>query len=223
VPVVRQGLRHNLLDLGGRPVITYGMDHLLEIGVERFIVNTHHRPEVFLETFPDGQWRGRPVLFRHEPVLLDTAGGLKNIEDLLEDDEAILCYNGDVVADLPLAPLLRTHDAKRPEATLLLRSRGPALNVALDGGGAVCDLRGALGAPGARLCLFTGIYALETSLLEHIEAGRVASIVPVLIDRIRRRPGSVAGVVVDQGRWCDIGSAEAYEGLRHRIDGRGRP
>ncbi|MEJ2111731.1 MAG: sugar phosphate nucleotidyltransferase, partial [Acidobacteriota bacterium] len=79
-----------LLELGGRPAITYVMDHLLSIGVERFIVNTHHRPEIYLEKFPKRQWRDRKVIFRHEPTLLDTAGGLKNIEDLLEGDETVI-------------------------------------------------------------------------------------------------------------------------------------
>ena len=48
-----------LLPIGGRPVITYAMDHLLSIGVDRFIVNTHHCPEVFAEKFPDRSVAGQ--------------------------------------------------------------------------------------------------------------------------------------------------------------------
>ena len=76
-----------LLPVGGRPLITYVMDHCLSIGVERFIVNTHHCADAYEKAFPGWNWRGKPILFRHEPILLDTAGGLKNIENLLEDDE----------------------------------------------------------------------------------------------------------------------------------------
>src|SRR5512143_2858304 len=84
-----------LLEVGRRPIVTYAMDHLLTAGVDRLIVNTHHCPEAYPETFPDSQWRGIPIMFRYEPTLLDTAGGLKNIEDLLDEDGAIFCYNGD--------------------------------------------------------------------------------------------------------------------------------
>jgi len=211
-----------LLDLWGRPLITYAMDRLLGVGVERFIINTHHRPEVYLEKFPDLQWRGHPVLLRHEPVLLDTAGGLKNVEDFLEQDEAIICHNGDVYTDLSLEEILKFHNKRRPEVTLLLRSNGPLLNVAIDGSGSVCDIRNVLGIPGALNCLFTGIYTLETSLLHHIPPGKAESIVTVLLNRIRGSPGSVAGVVIDDGRWCDIGSPEAYRSLQQMGDGKNR-
>jgi mannose-1-phosphate guanylyltransferase len=202
-----------LLEIGGRPVITYAMDHLLGTGIDRFIVNTHHRPEQYLEKFPERKWRGVPIIFRHEPTLLETAGGLKNIEDLLEEDKTILCYNGDILANLPLQKLLDLHEQKQPEATLVLRSRGPVLNVSLDERQEICDIRHLFKKPGIQSCLFTGIYAIDTSLLGFIEAGKVESIIPIFIQRIREKPGSIAGTIIDEGDWQDIGSLEIYEAL----------
>lgn len=208
-----------LLTISGRPIISFAMEHLAEAGIERFVVNTHYLPRSYSECFPNSNWRGIPITFRYEPTLLDTAGGLKNIEDLLQDDEAILCYNGDIISDVSLGQLIKLHEENRPEATLVLRSTGPLLNVNITESGEICDMRNTTGKAGFRSCLFAGIYAIETSLLTHFEPG-IRSIVPVLLDRIRNDHRSIRGLIIDGGRWSDIGSIAEYERVKKELENR---
>ncbi|HVO66606.1 MAG TPA: nucleotidyltransferase family protein [Syntrophales bacterium] len=206
-----------LLPVGGRPIITHGMEHLISVGIKRFIINTHHRADVYRQVFPDENWRGIPIIFRHEPVLLDTAGGIKNIEDLLGNDKTILVYNGDTITDLPLQRLIDAHYLKQKEVTLALRSSGALLNVNLNTQGEICDLRHMLGDPGVTSCLFTGIYVIEKRFLNRLKAGRKESVIPIFVEMIREQPGSVAGVLIDEGRWYDIGSVAEYEKVNTQL------
>jgi len=205
-----------LLSVRGRPLVTYAMDHLLGIGVERFIVNTHHMAHRYVEAFPGGTWRGAPISFRFEPTLLDTGGGLKNIEDLLGEDEAVWVYNGDILTDLPLEKLLCVHTAGGCEVTLALRSTGPVQNVGLDAAGRICDFRGILGADADQSLQFTGIYIVERPFFRRLRAGMQQDIVPVFVEMVRTLPGSVGYALIDDGVWEDIGTMDAYAALQWR-------
>ncbi|WP_049749892.1 nucleotidyltransferase family protein [Syntrophus aciditrophicus] len=200
-----------LLQVRGRPLITYALDHLRSVGIRRFIINTHHCANRYEEAFPDRQWRGIPIIFRYEPILLDTGGGLKNIEDLLIEDDRVLVYNGDILTDFPLERLIAAHRTQGKEVTLALRSSGEPANVCINDREEVCDMRFLLGNPGHRRCLFTGIYLVEKTFLRRLKPSDPVSVVPVLIDMLREQPGSVGSVILDEGIWYDIGSLEAYE------------
>jgi mannose-1-phosphate guanylyltransferase len=203
-----------LLPIGGRPIITYAMDHLRAIGVKRFIVNTHHCAEKYAEAFPEGNWQTIPIIFRHEPILFDTAGGIKNIEDLVANEERIIVYNGDIITNLPIAPLVDKHFTGQTEVTLALRSRGPLLNVNIDKDGFICDMRHTLKNQGIKSCLFAGIYIVERSFLNRLQAGKIESIILPLVEMIKENPRSVGGVNIDDGYWYDVGSLDEYEKLR---------
>jgi mannose-1-phosphate guanylyltransferase len=206
-----------LLPIGGRSIITYAMEHLRGVGVKRFIVNTHHCAEKYQDAFPDGNWQGIPITFRHEPILLDTGGGIKNIEDIIAEEERIIVYNGDIITRLQLAPLLERHASGNSEVTLVLRSRGPLLNVNIDKNGFICDMRHILKNPGIQSCLFAGIYIVEKSFLRRLSAGKIESIVPPLIEMIKENPRSAGGIIIDDGYWYDLGTIEEYNKLKDGV------
>jgi mannose-1-phosphate guanylyltransferase len=204
-----------LLPVAGRPLITHAFDHLLAAGISRLIVNTHHLPDAYARAFPSASYRGVPITFRHEPVLLDTGGGLRNIAGLVPPGEPLLVYNGDVLTDLPLAPLLDDFRQHRAPATLALRSGPEPRNVLLAPGGFLADLRGRLGRTGGTRCLFTGIQIVTPAFLQRIPPGLPLSVVETLLDLVREGTPP-RGVLIDGGQWHDIGTPEAYQAIRDK-------
>jgi len=204
-----------LLMVQGLPLITHAFEHLHRAGVNRILINTHHCSPRYKEVFPEGSWKGIPLIFRHEPVLLETGGGLKNMEDLV-GEETFLVYNGDVFTSLPLEPLLKAHRASGCEVTLALRSKGSSLNVGLDERGRVQDLRGRLGTQGLTATVFTGIYVVEPRFLKRLTAGKIESVVEAFLRMIVDAPDSLGGVVIDDGFWFDLGTMEEFQRVRTR-------
>jgi NDP-sugar pyrophosphorylase family protein len=198
-----------LIPVCNRPLIEFAFDHLLGLGIERFVVNTHWLPEVYPRLLPEGQYRGKPIVFRHEPQILETAGGIKNVEDLL-GGQPFVVYNGDILTDLPLAPALRAHRDAGNEVTLVLRSSGGPLQVSLGAnGGEIVDIGGRLASPIAPRFLFTGVYFVEPAFLQRIGPGEKISVIPIFLQMIRDG-AKLGGVVIDEGHWWDLGSREQY-------------
>lgn len=192
-----------------RPLITRAFDHLRGVGAREFIVNTHHLPERYAEAFPDNEYRGARITFRHEPVLLETAGGIANIADLVSDAPFIV-YNGDILTDLPLAPLVKMHEESGNLVTLVLRSEGPTQHVAFDAErGLVTDIRGKLGTGDMGTHQFTGIYAVSPEFLRHLTPGKIESVVFPWLQAIQKGE-RIGAVMADEGRWWDLGDRESY-------------
>ena len=199
-----------LIPLRGSPLISHAFDHLLSIGVERFVVNTHWRADRYSEFFPDNCWKGRPIRFCHEaPEVLETAGGIWNAREALGGGPFVV-YNGDILADLPLGVAWEQHVASGAEVTLVLRSTGANRNVTFDrGSGCVLDLRRALRPELEPQHLFSGIYFVQPEFIRRIPPAEKISVVPIFHEMIRAGL-RVGGVVVDDGNWRDLGTREEY-------------
>jgi NDP-sugar pyrophosphorylase family protein len=194
-----------LIPIYGKPLITFAFDQLIEAGMRDIVVNTHHCHEAYEMAFPGGGYRDARIIFEHEPVLLETAGGIKNVERHFGGG-AFVVYNGDVLTNVPVAKALEHHRTSGNEVTLVLRSQGEPLHVAIEGG-RVVDIAGRLGVPGKYL--FTGIYFVEPAFLERIPARTKISVIPIFMEMIRQG-AKLGGVVLDEGCWWDLGTREKY-------------
>lgn len=206
-----EALPKPLVPVWNRPLLAYALDHLrADLGILDFLVNTHHCPEAYGTFFGDGRYRDARIAFRHEPVLLDTGGGIDNIRDWLPDDQSFAVYNGDLLTDLPLAAARDHHLREGNAVTLLLRSRGDELRVGFDPGtGRVVDLRGELRPDWPERYQFAGVYFLSPGFLRYLEPGRIESVVLAFLRAIRDG-ARVGGYVEDAGEWSDLGERRSY-------------
>jgi mannose-1-phosphate guanylyltransferase len=207
-----ENLPKPLIPIFQKPLITFALDHLISIGVRSFVINTHHRSEPFSELFAENNYRGNPVQLVHEPEILGTGGGIKNVERLLGDD-LFITYSGDLLADVAIEPLLDEHLRAGNDVTLALRETHLGKDVAVEGN-RVVDITNRYGHPGRYD--FAGICIWTRAIFERIPPGRQVSYVSVLAEWIGQG-GKIGGVIADDGKWFNIGNRREYLDVHRTI------
>jgi mannose-1-phosphate guanylyltransferase len=199
-----------LIPVWGEPLMNYAFAHLHGVGVRNFIVNTHWCPEAYAAAYPDGRWRDSEIAFRHEPILLETAGGIANVADLLPQQGSFWVYNGDILSTIPLADAVTAHEASDAVVTMVLRRHGGEKVVAYDDATQrVVDIRNLLGTGAELTHQFTGLYLCRREFIDWLTPGKIESSRAIFLEIIRRT-GRVQGVVIDDGLWMDLGDRASY-------------
>jgi len=195
-----------------KPLITFALDHLINAGVNRFVVNTHRRPDLFRSFFNRGDYSGAPVTLVHEPELLETGGGIKNAERCLGRDPFIT-YSGDVLTDLNLQPLIEEHFRRGNDVTLALRDTGLASDIALRDRHVV-DIAHRYGVAGN--LDFANIAVWNSAVFQRIPPRKKISFIPILSDWIGQG-GKIGGLVIDDAKWFNISSRTEYLDVHRTI------
>jgi NDP-sugar pyrophosphorylase family protein len=199
-----------------RPLLQHTIEHLKNQGITDFIINTHYLPDAIASYFGDGsQWDIRITYSDESEELMDTAGAIKKVEHLL-DDNFLLVY-GDMLTFLDVGPIIEQHFANDALATIAVK----ASDNPHDGDLAGFDLISQrivkwyrrphtikAFAPG--LCLNAGIYVLSKKITKYIPAG-----VPIKLDG-EIIPGAIAAgeplyAYLTHEPILDIGMPEKYE------------
>jgi mannose-1-phosphate guanylyltransferase len=97
-----------------RPVIAHIVDLLDRHGYDDVVANLHYFPETIREYFGDR------LVYREEPELLGTAGGVRNCADFL-DDGTFLIISGDALTDIDLDAFVARHKAAGGIGTLAVK------------------------------------------------------------------------------------------------------
>ena len=201
-----------LIPIFQKPLITFVLDHLIAAGVKSFVVNTHHRSETLHDLFSGGAYRGHQVQLVHEPEILGTGGGIKNVESLLTDD-LFISYSGDVLTDIDLSSLVDEHFRADNDVTLALRDTHLGKDVAVDGNHVV-DITRRYGHEGRYD--FAGICVWSRAVFERIPARKHISYIPILADW-NGQGGKIGGLVLNDRQWFNIGSRREYLAVHRTI------
>jgi mannose-1-phosphate guanylyltransferase len=199
------------LTLVDRPFLAYMIEWLGSHGVTEAVLACGFLPDQLREALGDGEHGGVRLTYVVEPERRGTAGAIRFAADSLGDalEDRFLALNGDVLTDLDLTALMRSHEERQARASIALYpvedSAAYGL-VSVDGEGRVSEFVEKTGEPVPGE-INAGAYFLDRSVLELIPPGQEVSIEREVFPRL---VGDGLCALRLDGYWMDIGTPERY-------------
>ena len=215
-----------LVQVGARPLLGLVMQRLVELGVDRVIVNTHsHEDQIveFLDTHVPAEVE---IAISPEPDgPYDTGGGLFAAAHLIRENRPFLLHNVDVLSLIPLDGLLAAHSEARQRsgeqllATLAVQARDANRQLLFDdlglmgwenqGSDRTAEGSHQVRDPVGELTRwsFTGIHVIEPSIFKLSNRAGTFSIITLYLE-LAAQGYFIAPCDVSGHDWIDVGTPE---------------
>lgn len=113
-----------LVDLAGKTLLERAILKLIELKVDRIVINVHHYADLIEDFLLVNNNFGVDIRISDErEELLETGGGLKKAADLFIPNAPILIYNVDVFSSLNLSELINFHKSTGALVSMVVRER----------------------------------------------------------------------------------------------------
>ena len=202
-----------LMPILNRPLLGLVLAQLEAAGCFQAAVNTHHLAERVHDYLRSEPWSFL-LSVSFEPEILGTGGGIKQLGEILRDGP-FLAINADILTDLDLAEIYRSH---QPGAvsTLVLHDCPPYNNVWVADGAVASIGAPPPGGAGAPLA-YTGVQVVDPKIMAYLPApGEPYDLVQAW--RKALAAGERLSYLTVSGHfWQDIGTPENYLAAQRRL------
>lgn len=204
-----------MLPVAGYPCTSHQIALAANAGINRIILGTSYRAEVFEDYFST-QDLTVDIRYAVESEPLGTGGAIRNAAELLTcgPDDPVIIFNGDVLTGVDISGLVtRWRAADADVALYLTRVDDPRAYglVPTDDNGRVLEFREKPTTPEEIVTdqINAGCYVFKRSVIDRIPAGRVVSVERETFPELLATGATVIGVV-DDGYWLDLGTPLAF-------------
>ena len=193
-----------LLEMNGKPIIDYCVDHILSYGIRNISVTVNYLKEQLEEHFAEPV-NGVQVKTVREPKFLGTIGSLHYVKDLHND--TVLLMNSDAITDIDLEDYylhFKQHEADMSVAAIPYTISVPYGIFELEGR----DIKGVLEKPTYNYYTNAGIYLIKRELLDLIPEGEFFNATDFM-EMLMARGNKVIRFPLND-TWIDIGNPQEY-------------
>ena len=201
-----------LVKIHGIPLLGRVITKLKNSGFTDVIINVHHFADQIIEFVELNNFGVRIEISDERDKLLDTGGGIMHARWFFEKEEAFLVYNVDILSDIDLADLYKTHINSDALATLAVKDRPTSRQLLFDNLGNLCQWRNietgktknAREAHGELTPFaFSGIHVLSTTIFDQINEKGSFSIIDAYLRLAKDCP--IKLYMHNYSKWFDMG------------------
>lgn len=208
-----------MLPIAGIPVTEHQILAAKKAGITTVVLATSYLSEIFTPYFGDGSQWGMKLLYAVEKEPLGTGGAIRNAAELLEGDENVVIFNGDVLSHHDIAAQVKFHEDKSADVTLHLISVEDARAfgcVPTDVDGRVTAFLEKMDNPVTN-SINAGCYVFNRSVINQIPLGKIVSVERETFPALVTSGRPVFGYK-EQAYWLDVGTPAAlFKGSRDAV------
>jgi len=199
-------------------MIYWTFDLLKKFGVDEVVLCVNYLANLLQEKIGES-YRSMKIIYSLENEPLGTAGPLRLAAERVKLNQTFLAMNGDIIAQIPLSDMLKSHENANALVTDVLHkvenpSRFGVAELLPDGRIRRFIEKPQPGETLSRL-INAGIYLIEPEVLNMITLGQKVSLEKQIFPALTKR-GRLAGFPFD-GLWFDIGNFEDYCGANFTL------
>lgn len=206
-----------MLTVAGLPVTEHQLAMARNAGITTVVLATSYLSELFIPYFGDGSKWGMKLLYAVEKEPLGTGGAIANAARMLDTNETIVVFNGDVLSSHNLKEQMRQHESRGADVTLHLTVVDDARAygcVPTDSDGRVTAFLEKMDKPITNT-INAGCYVFTSQIVKSIPLNKTISVERETFPNLVANHAKVFGFI-DDSYWLDIGTPKAL--LRASVD-----
>lgn len=213
---ITQEIPKPALPLGGLPIIFYNLALLEQADVREVTINLFHRPWALRRLFKKSRWGKLKINWSLEQKILGTAGGIAKALRKMKAQPSFV-INGDILTDIKLQDLARSHQRAQNLATLALvpPDRQKVKNYIFYSPDKKIQAIGP-NRPAYKKGVFSGVHLVEPQIFSKIPPNTYSCVIQDIYQKCLNQNQNL-GAYLHRDAWWDLGQLSSLKEVDERI------
>ena len=212
-----------LVEVQGKTLLEIIILQLKQFGFTDIIINVHHFANQIIDFVNKNDFGVNIEISDERDKLLDTGGGILKAKDFFSDEKAFLVHNVDILSDIDLFDLFKSHIKSDALATLAVKQRTTSRQLLFDSEGNLCQWKNVQTGeiknarePFGELSpfAFSGIHILSTEIFKQITQQGAFSIIDTYLQLAKHFP--IKSYIHNYSKWYDMGRYEFVKAFNEK-------